>query len=67
MIEYRNNWVGCPPETGCLGNDCPNVNVKYCVCDMCHDDVETLYVLDCEELCLDCLCEVLPKIEVDDE
>ena len=55
MTKYENECVGCPPEMGCLGNSCPNRNVKHLYCDKCGEDCEELYLYDKEELCEDCL------------
>ena len=43
MIKYEDECVGCPPEMGCLGDSCPNRDVKHLYCDKCK--------ADCEELC----------------
>ena len=62
MTKYENECVGCPPEMGCLGNSCPNRNVKHLYCDECHADCEELYLYDKEELCEDCLLSIFDKI-----
>lgn len=62
MIEYINECVGCPKEIGCLGSECPHQNVKYLYCDECGDDVDVLYDLDGQQLCIKCVAEHLPKI-----
>ena len=65
MIKYENECVGCPPELGCLGESCPNRNVKRLYCDDCKEEVETLYVYDGQELCQDCLLNTIEKITLD--
>ena len=65
MIRYENECVGCPPEMGCLGESCPNRNVKRLYCDECKEEVETLYVYDDKELCQDCLLNTIEKITLD--
>lgn len=59
MIVMVNECVGCPPEMGCMGAACPNKNVERHVCDECGNEAE--YALDDEELCKDCLREILDK------
>ena len=46
MIKYEDECVGCPPEMGCMGNSCPNRNVKHLYCDKCGEDCEELYIDD---------------------
>lgn len=66
MIEYRNNCVGCPPEMGCLGNACPMVNVKYCICDKCGVDIDEYYEFDGKQLCEECLLSMFERVRVDE-
>ena len=65
MVKYENECVSCPPEMGCLGESCPNRNVKRLYCDECKEEVETLYIIDGQELCQDCLLENIEKINLD--
>lgn len=60
--RIENECVGCPPEKGCLGEFCPNRNVIRLYCDKC-DSEETLYLYDGKELCIDCIREMLEKVE----
>ena len=62
MVKYENECVGCPPEMGCLGESCPNRNVKRLYCDNCKDEFEELYEYDGQELCQDCLLNTIEKI-----
>ena len=62
MIKYENKCVGCPKEMGCMGDSCPNRNVKHLYCDKCGDDVEELYNFLGEELCEECLLKTFEKI-----
>lgn len=53
--------VCCPPEMGCLGEYCPNLNVPRHYCDKCGGEIpgEELKVLnDGTELCGDCYEEL---------
>ena len=40
MIKYENECVGCPPEMGCLGDECSNRNVPHYYCDKCDKHFE---------------------------
>ena len=62
MIKCENECVGCPKEMGCMGDSCPNRNVKHLYCDKCGDDVEELYNFLGEELCEQCLLKTFEKI-----
>ena len=62
MIKCENECVGCPKEMGCMGDSCPNRNVKHLYCDKCGDDVEELYNFLGEELCEECLLKAFEKI-----
>ena len=64
MITYEDECVGCPAEMGCMGDACPNKNVRHLYCDRCNADVETLYVYYGQEFCLHCLIgQVLEQVE----
>ena len=65
MIKYENKCVGCPKEMGCMGDSCPNRNVKHLYCDKCGDDVEELYNFLGEELCEECLLKTFEKITLE--
>ena len=65
MIKYENECVCCPPEMGCLGDSCPNRNVKHLYCDKCKADCEELYDHAGEELCEECLLDLFNKITLD--
>lgn len=56
MIQYEDDCVAC--DRPCLGRACPYRNVKHLYCDRCNTEVDTLYLLDGEELCRDCAEEV---------
>ena len=64
MIKYENECVGCPTELGCMGNACPNRNVRHLYCDKCGDDVERLYEYNGEKLCAECLLAEFNVIEL---
>ena len=65
MIKCENECVGCPKEMGCMGDSCPNRNVKHLYCDRCGDDVEELYNFLGEELCEECLLKTFEKITLE--
>lgn len=64
MKQYENNCVGCPPEKGCLGDSCPYRHELHLICDKCEGDVDELYRYDGQELCQDCLLDLIPTVEV---
>ena len=50
MITYEDECCGCATESyPCLGNACPNRNVKHLYCDKCKDDVEKLDTVQTEK------------------
>ena len=59
MIKYENECVGCPPERGCLGSACPNLNVTRYYCDKCGEEVDAYFDIDGEMICDDCIHDVL--------
>ena len=61
MIKYEDNCVGCPPEMGCLGSSCPNRNIEVHYCDIC-DSSNAEYEIDGEDICSDCIEDVLRQI-----
>lgn len=64
MVKYENECVGCATETyPCIGKTCPKRSVRHLYCDLCGDDVEKLYILNGEELCIDCVIDSLEEIE----
>lgn len=63
MIEYQDNCVGPCPQ-GCMGAGCPKRHEAVLICDRCENEFEDLYDFDGEQLCKDCLLEVVPKVEV---
>lgn len=65
MKKIENECVGCPPEMGCLGSSCPNVNVVHYYCDRCEDE-DTLYYYDGEEICGTCLLKEFEVVEGSD-
>ena len=64
MIKYEDECCGCAvPAYPCLGSSCPNRHVAHYYCDHCDAEVdpEDLYEYDGEEICGDCLLELVPK------
>lgn len=56
--RFENCCVKCAtPAYPCDGDKCPNRNVPVYFCDKCKEEFEPeeLYVIDDEELCVDCL------------
>lgn len=61
MVKFENDCVDCGQP--CLGNDCPNRNVKHLYCDKCKFECSVLYKYDGQEFCHDCLLENFETIE----
>ena len=63
MVKIENQCVGCPPNMGCMGDACPNRNVKVIYCDHCGDEIdsEDVYEVDGEDLCESCLKDMFRK------
>lgn len=60
MKEIRDECVGCPPEMGCMGRNCPYANVEVTICDRCREDAN--YNIDGEDLCEDCAKKYLIEL-----
>lgn len=60
MIKTENECVSCGKP--CLGTACPYMNVTRFYCDECGSE-ETLYDVDGDQLCLDCLLKNFEIIE----
>lgn len=58
MLVYEDECVGCPPELGCMGKSCPNLNVPHFHCDGCEDEAEEYYEYEGEYFCKDCYIEI---------
>lgn len=65
MIKYENECCDC--GLPCLGDRCPNRNVRRLYCDKCGNDCRELYEVDGEQLCDDCLLEYAKRNIVDKE
>ena len=56
MIKYEDECVGCEH---CMGKVCPNLNVKHLYCDRCGCEENSLWKLEDEELCKDCVFDAI--------
>ena len=65
MKRILDECVGCPPEIGCFGSNCPYKNVVRFYCDRCGEE-NKLYHYDGEELCEDCLIKEFDVVEGSD-
>lgn len=65
MIKFEDECVGCPPELGCDGDQCPYKNVPRYYCDECGEK-DQLYWFDYQQLCLYCIEARLERVEVDE-
>lgn len=67
VIEHVSDCVGCPPETGCMGQACPyhphDEEREVLVCDACGEEVDDLcrapYQAEESWVCEECLKEML--------
>ena len=57
---YENECVGC--GLPCIGDACPHRNVLKFYCDECDTEAE-LYHYEDKELCIDCIKDMLEKVE----
>ena len=64
MKRTENECVGC--GLSCLGDACPNHRVTRLYCDKCGEET-TLYRFDDEELCIDCIKDLLDEVTLDDQ
>ena len=55
------------PSYTCMGDSCKFRHVKHYYCDKCGSDEDTLYILDGEELCIECVKKNLEKKGIDFE
>lgn len=58
MLKYENHCVNCPPEMGCLGKSCPNIDVPVYCCDICGEEGAE-YEIENNDLCKDCAKEYM--------
>lgn len=66
MVRFEDECVGCPPEIGCIGDDCPYRNVPRFYCDECEEENQ-LYWFDEQQLCLGCIEARLERVEYEDD
>lgn len=63
MKKVVNECVGCKSiGLHCVGAGCPNRAVEHFYCDKCKEE-KPLYEWDAGELCIDCIEELLYKVE----
>lgn len=60
MIVERNDCCDCATENyPCLGDSCDMRHHKVHVCDNCDSTNEQLYHYEGQELCMNCIVEIL--------
>lgn len=65
LVYDKRNCVGCPPEMGCLGRDCPQCYETVMRCDVCGKETRDLYRWDGDvDLCENCFDEKIEKIHI---
>ena len=63
MVRIENDCVDC--GLPCLGEMCPNRNVRHLYCDKCGKEVDKLFVYKNEQWCEECITEdILNELEV---
>lgn len=63
MVREINDCCGCAvPGYPCMGDSCPRRHTIVYECDGCNCECDILYDYDGNQLCEDCLLEVVPKI-----
>jgi hypothetical protein len=66
MRKVVDNCVGCTSMgLPCKGVSCPNRSQEILCCDKCEVSDETLYHFEGGEYCIDCIKEMLEKVEYD--
>ena len=65
-IRYENECCGCAvPAYPCMGDACPNRNVRHLICDKCHEDVDDLYNTENGQLCAECVLGMFEKVRIE--
>ena len=71
MIIKRNECCDCATSTHqCVGEMCPNRNIKYYACDICGKDeteIDIYQIDECKTLCIDCILKKLNKVSMADK
>ena len=67
MKKYENHCCDCAvPAYPCRAPYCDNLRVPVYYCDKCRLEIpETVYIVDGEELCEDCLKEMFRRDDID--
>lgn len=70
MVRVENDCCDCAvPGYPCRGSNCPLRHVKHYYCDSCGAEADLkymkLYDYDGQELCVDCLLEIVPTVKGD--
>lgn len=64
MVRYEDHCCGCATDGyPCLGRACSRSHVAVHYCDRCGDELDTIYDVEGEELCEECLKEMFRRIE----
>lgn len=61
MRRFENQCVGCPEGVGCLGADCPYINVPIYYCDQCEKN-EAYYRMDGSDYCEKCARKYIDEL-----
>lgn len=61
MVRIEKDCVGPCPQ-GCIGSSCPYQHIQVWICDECGDEDVELFEYEGQELCIDCIKKMLPRV-----
>jgi hypothetical protein len=61
MIRVESDCVDC--GLPCLYEACPHYKAIRYICDCCDNETDDLFLLDDQELCIDCIKHKLERVE----
>lgn len=64
MVKFENDCCDCGMPCTCT---CNLKKVPHFYCDGCNEEVDDLYEYEDGQYCVDCLLQLVPKVEVSDE
>ena len=65
MIKIENECCNCATAAyPCLGESCEKRHSKHLFCNRCGEEVDKLFIVDGEQVCLECLPEMFETIEL---
>ena len=65
MVKIVNECCDCATAAyPCLGESCEKRHSKHLFCNRCGEEVDKLFVVHGEQVCLECLPEMFETIEL---